>query len=163
LTLKQFAAVLCAFPNIDHVQSMLPGEPKSFVTRDVALRAFCLHNGIKPPDIAKLMRDIGVDLPDPRDEFRQLENRVKAYQSLGAVPYRPTPRGGKPPTDPALIAEVLDLLSSDALTAEEIAEGLEEEQKTIAAVLKGLVKIGDVFREGKGKQARYYVLEDGEE
>jgi hypothetical protein len=163
LSLAQFAAVLCTFPNIDRIQPMLPSEPKSFVTRDLVLLTYCERVGTDPANIGKLMREIGVDLPDPREEYRHLDDRVEAYKTLGAVPYRPTPRGGKPPTDPALIADVLDLLSSDALTGEEIAQGLEEEQKTIATVLRGLVKKGDVFREGKGKKARYYVLEEDAE
>lgn len=162
LSLTQYAAVLCGFPNIDRIQPMLPGEPKSFVTRDLALLTYCEKVTIKPPDVAKLMREIGVDLPDPKDGYGRLDDRVKAYQDLGAVPYRPTPRGGKPPTDPALIADVLGVMSTDGLTAEGVAEALEENEKTIATVLKGLVKDGEVFREGKGKRARFYVLE-GEE
>jgi biotin operon repressor len=117
--------------------------------------------GIDPVDVAKLMCEIGVDLPDPKPEFRRLDVRVAAFQDLGAVPYRPTARGGKTPTDPALIAEVEGLLSTDPMTVEEIAEALEQEEKTIRAVLKQLQKEGVAFREGSGKRARYYVVEEG--
>ena len=44
------------------------------------------------------------------------------------------------------------------MTAEEIAEALEQEEKTIRAVLKQLQKKGVAFREGTGKRARYYVV-----
>jgi hypothetical protein len=137
---------------------MLPGEPKSFVTRDLALLAYCQYEGIEPPEVPKLMREIGVDLPDPKPGFRRLDARVAAYRELGAVPYRPTPRGGKTPTDPALIAEVEGLLGTDPMTVEEIVGALEQEEKTIRAVLKQLQKEGVAYREGTGKRARYYVV-----
>jgi predicted HTH transcriptional regulator len=158
LSLPQYAAILCTFPNLDRSQPMLPGEPKSFVTRDLTLLAYCEQEGIGLPDIVKLMREIGVDLPDPKPEYRRLDDRVAAYRNLGAVPYRPTPRGGKTPTDPALIAEVEELLGTDPMTVEEIAEALEQGEKTVRAVLKQLQKEGVAFREGTGKRARYYVV-----
>jgi Eco57I restriction-modification methylase len=158
LSVPQYAAALCTFPNLDRSQPMLPGEPKSFVTRDLALVTFCAQEGVEPPDVAKLMCEIGVDLPDPKPAYRRLDDRVAAYRDLGAVPYRPTPRGGKTPTDPALIAEAEELLGTDPMTVEEIAEALEQEEKTIRAVLKGLQNQGIAFREGAGKRARYYVV-----
>jgi hypothetical protein len=158
LSLPQYAAVLCTFPNIDRSQPMLPSEPKSFVTRDLALLTFCAREGVEPPDVGKLMCEIGVDLPDPKAEYRRLDDRVAAYRDLGAVPYRPTPRGAKTPTDPALIAEVEELLGADPMTVEEIAEALEQEEKTVRVVLKQLQKEGVAFREGSGKRARYYVV-----
>ena len=160
LSLEQFAAVLCTFPNIDTIQPMLPGEPKSFVTRDLALLTYCQVTGTDPPDVSKLLRQIGVDLPEPRKEYRLLEARVAAARELGAIPYRPTPRGGKAPTDPALIDAVQDVLGADALTAAEVAELVEDEEKTVAVVLRGLEKQGFAFAEGKGKKRRYYVIED---
>jgi hypothetical protein len=160
LSLEQFAAVLSTFPNVDTVQPMLPGEPKAFVTRDLALLAYCQLTDIEPADISKLLRDIGVDLPDPRTEYRRLDARVAAARELGAVPYRPTPRGGKAPTDPALIEAVQDVLSTDALTVAEVAELVNDEEKTVATVLKGLEKQGLAFAEGRGKKRRYYVIED---
>jgi Eco57I restriction-modification methylase len=161
LSLPQYAAVLCSFPNLDRSQPMLPGEPKSFVTRDLALLTYCQREAMAPPNVPKLMREIGVDLPDPKPEFRKLDDRVAAYRDLGAVPYRPTPRGGKTPTDPALIAEAEELLGTDPMTVEEIAEALEQEEKTIRVVLKQLQREGVAFREGSGKRARYYVVEEG--
>jgi hypothetical protein len=160
LPLEQFAAVLCTFPNIDTIQPMLPGEPKSFVTRDLALLAYCRLTDTEPPDISKLLREIGVDLPDPRREYRLLDARVAAARKLGAIPYRPTPRGGKASTDPALIEAVQGVLGIDALTVAEIAEAAEDEEKTVAAVLKSLEKQGLAYAEGIGKKRRYYVIED---
>jgi biotin operon repressor len=161
LSLEQFAAVLSTFPNLDTVQPMLPGEPKSFVTRDLALLSYCRITGTEPSDVSKLLRDIGVDLPEPQKEYRMLDARVAAARALGAVPYRPTPRGGRAPTDPALVEAVQGLLGIDALSAAEVAEQLEEEEKTVAQVLKQLEKDGVVFSEGRGKGRRYYVVEEG--
>ncbi len=100
-------------------------------------------------------------LPEPKPEYRKVDHRVAAYRDLGAVPYRPTPRGAKTPTDPALIAEVEELLGADSMTVEEIAEALEQEERTIRTVLKQLQREGVAFREGSGKRARYYVVEEG--
>ena len=157
---EQFAAVLCTFPNIDTIQPMLPGEPKSFVTRDLSLLAYCQLTNTEPPDISKLLREIGVDLPEPREEHRLVDVRVSAARDLGAIPYRPTPRGGKAPTDPALIEAVQAVLGTDALTVAEVAEVVEEEDNIVAAVLKRLVKQELVFVEGKGKTRRYYMIGD---
>lgn len=160
LSLEQFAAVLCTFPNLDKVQPMLPGEPKSFVTRDLALLAYCQATDTDPPDISKLLRGIGVDLPDPKPQYRRLDARVEAARELGAIPYRPTPRGGRAPTDPALVEAVLAVIGPDALTVAEVAEAVDEEEKTVAAVLRALEKQGDAFAEGRGKTRRWYVIED---
>ncbi len=158
LSLQQFAAVLSTFPNLDTIQPMLPGEPKSFVTRELALLAYCRCTRQEPADVAELLHSIGVDLPEPRPELRRLDARVERYRQLGAVPYRPTPKGGRKPTDPALIEEVREFLSSDPTTAEEIADGLDEDVAAVTAVLKGLLRDGDVYAEGKGKHRRYYVI-----
>lgn len=160
LSLEQFTAVLCTFPNVDTIQPMLPGEPKSFVTRDLALLAYSQLTGANPPDISKLLSEIGVDLPDPRKDYRRVDARVAAARELGAIPYRPTPRGGKAPTDPQLIEAVQELLGPDALSATGIAETLDEEENTIAAVLKSLEREGAVFSEGRGKRRRYYAMEE---
>ena len=160
LSLEQFAALLCTFPNIDTTQPMLPGERKSFVTRDLALLAYCKLTNAKSPDISKLLHEIGVGISDPRKEYRLVNARVDAARTLGAIPYRPTPRGGKAPTDPALIEAVQDLLGTDALTVAEVAEAVEDEEKTVAAVLKSLEKQALAYSEGTGKKRRYYVIED---
>jgi len=56
LSLPQLAAVLCTFPNLDTIQPRLPGEPKSFVTRDLALLAYCQELRLDPPDIVPALR-----------------------------------------------------------------------------------------------------------
>ena len=159
LSLSQYAAVLSTFPNLDRSQAMLPGEPKCFVTRDLALRAFCEVTGAKKPDMAKLMREIDSGLPDPDPKYRDLDARIEAYRDLGAVAYRPTPRGGRVPTDPALIEDVTSVLSDDPLTAEEIANAVDAQGNVIATILKNLKKDGNVYVDGRGKNARYYVIE----
>jgi N-6 DNA Methylase len=160
LSLPQFAALLCGFPNVDRSQPMLPGEPKCFVTRDLALLAYCTRTHVEVPDMGKLMREIGSGLPDPRPEYRDLDARVKAYADIGAVPYRPTPKGGRTPTDPSLIDDILATLSSDARSSYEIADALGEDKGHVDRILKDLKKLGEVYVEGRGKNARYYVVGD---
>lgn len=159
LTLEQFVAALSTFPNVDTIQPMLPSEPKSFVTRDLALLAYCELTDQEPADISKLLREIGVDLPEPLTEYRLLDTRVTAYQELGAIPYRPTPRGGRPPTDPALIEAVQEALSSDAATASDIADMINEKEDSVRKVLEELRKGDEAYAEGRGKSKRYYVIE----
>jgi hypothetical protein len=160
LTLKQFAAVLLTFPRLDRSQPMLPGEPKCFVTRDMALAAFCEVAHIDKPDVAKLMREIDISLPDPNPEHRDVDARLYAYRRLGAIPYVPTPRGARVPTDPMLIDEVLAFLSDDALTPTDLADVLGAGEEVVTKILKDLRKSGDVYVEGRGKNARYYVVGD---
>jgi type I restriction-modification system DNA methylase subunit len=160
LSLEQFAAILCTFPNVDTVQPMLHGEPKSFVTRDLALLTYCQLSDTPLPDVSKLLHEIGVDLPDPLKEYRLLDSRVTAARQLGAIPYKRTPRGGRAPTDPALIEAVQEVLGVDALTPAEVAELANDEEKTVTAILKKLEKQGHAYVEGKGKMRRYYVIED---
>jgi hypothetical protein len=139
---------------------MLPGEPKCFATRDLALQAFCEITGSKKPDMAKLMREIGSGLPDPDPAYRDLDARLEAYRKLGAIAYRPTPKGGRVPSDPALIEDVMTVLSDDPVTAEEIADAVGAEEDVVARILKGLKKSGDVYVEGRGRNARYYLIEE---
>jgi hypothetical protein len=160
LTLEHYAAVFSAFPNLDRSEPMLPGEPKCFATRDLALAAFCEQTGSERPDVAKLMRTIGSGLPDPRSEFRYLESRIEEYRKLGATPYRPTARGARTPTDPSVIEDVLEAISGDPSTAVEIAEIIGEDESVVATIVKQLKKGGAVFSEGRGKGTRYYRLED---
>lgn len=161
LSAVQFAAVLSTFPNVDRSQPMLPGEPKCFVTRDLALLAYCQLAGTEPADVGKLLAEAGVALPAPTEARRRLDVRVDAYRELGAIPYRPTPRGGRTPTDPALIEAVAEVLSDEALAAAEVAELLDEDQALVTKVLKALVKEGLVFPEGRGRGVRYYMIEEG--
>jgi Eco57I restriction-modification methylase len=160
LSHSQYAAVLSTFPNLDRTQPMLPGEPKSFVTRDLALLSYSAQLGQEVADIVELLDDAGVELPPPQAELRRLDARVARYRELGAVPYRPTPRGGRPPTDPELIQAVQELLSDDAQTAIDIAEALEEEERVVKAILEGFVREGDAFADGRGKKRRFYVIEE---
>ncbi|HEV2811107.1 MAG TPA: N-6 DNA methylase [Acidimicrobiales bacterium] len=158
LSAPQFCAVLSTFPNVDRSQPMLPGEAKCFVTRDIALKAFCDLTGSESLDVAKLLREIGAGLPDPDPGYRDLSVRIGAYRDLGAVPYRPTPRGGRVPTDPSLVEDVVATLSDDAQSGEDIAEALGEDSELVTKILKDLRKTGDVYVEGRGKNARYYVV-----
>jgi hypothetical protein len=141
---------------------MLPGELKCFVTRDLALLTYAGLLGEKPPDIVEVLEAAGVDLPSPRHELRLLNARIERYRELGAVPYRPTPRGGRRPTDPELIEAVQELLTDDAQTALDIAETLEEDEKAVKAVLEQLAKDGEVYADGRGKRRRFYVIGDDE-
>jgi len=158
LSLVQFAAVLSTFPNVDRSQPMLPGEPKSFVTRDLALLAYCQEAGQPPADVHELLVAAGVDLPRPKAELRLLDARVAAARALGAVPYRPTPQGARTPTDPAFIEEVCSVLTVDAQTAEEVAEAIGAEAADVAKILKTLADDEQIFAEGRGKNRRYYVI-----
>jgi hypothetical protein len=158
LSLQQFAAVLSTFPGIDRSQPMLPGEPKCFATRDLAIHAYCEASQVDPPDIAKLMREINSGLPDPASSYSELPARINAYRLLDVVPYRPTPRGARIPTDPSLIQDVLALLTDDAQSSDELADALGEETQLVSRILNKLRKSGDVYVEGRGKNARYYVV-----
>jgi hypothetical protein len=162
LTPHEYAAVLSTFPNLDTVQPMLPGEPKSFVTRDLALLTYLDLLGQERRDIVDLLDAAGVDLPSPHPDLRRLDVRVDRYRKLDAVPYRPTPRGGRPPTDPELIEAVQALLTDDAQTAADMAEALEEDEKAVKAVLEQLARDGEVYADGRGKRRRFYVVGDEE-
>ena len=54
------------------------------------------------------------------------------------------------------------MLAEDGQTAGQIAEALEEEERTVKAILDGLVRRGEVFAEGRGKKRRFYVIEEDE-
>lgn len=159
LSLEQYVAVLSTFPGMDRVQPMLPGEPKSFITRDLALLAYCQATDTDPPDVAKLLRSVGVRVAEPQPDYRRLDLRVEAARELGAIPYRPTPQGGKPPEDPWVVAELRKTLSDDPATCAELAERLDRDDKQIRVLLDTLVGAGEAHRDGRGKTARYYVVE----
>lgn len=160
VSIDEFAAVLTSFPNLDRSQPMLPGEPKCFVTRDLALRAFCEVTGTKKPDVAKLMREIGSGLPDPAPEYRDLDARIEAYKELGAVPYRPTPKGARIPIDPSVVENVKLEVSDDPMTVAEIAEAVGEEEDLVKKILRDLKKSKEIFSEGRGAKTRYYRVEE---
>ena len=160
LTLREYAAVLSTFPLLDRVEPMLPGEPKSFVTRDLALLSFATEGGEQPPDVVEILQSAGIELPSPRDDLLRLDVRVARYREIGAIPYRPTPKGGRPPTDPALIEAVMVVLDEDPLTAETIADAVADEEATVKKVLDALVKNGECFGQGRGRSRSYYVIEE---
>jgi hypothetical protein len=160
LDLRKYTAVLSSFPLLDRAQPMLPGEPKSFVTRDLALLTFALRRGNKPPDIVELLESAGIELIRPRPDLRRLDIRVRRYRDLGAIPYRPNPKGARPPTDPALIEAVSEVLTDEPQTSETIAEVVEEEQTAVRKVLESLVKEGECFAQGRGRTRSYYVTEE---
>lgn len=160
LSLEQYAAVTVSFPNLDKSQPMLPGEPKCFFTRDLALSAYCELTGIEKPDVAKLMREIDSGLPDPAAEYRGLDERIAGYEELGAVAYRPTPKGARVPIDPSVVENVKLELSDDPMTAAELAEAMGEEEDLVKKILKDLKKTKEVFSEGRGAKTRYYTIED---
>lgn len=160
LSLREYTAVLSTFPLLDRVEPMLPGEPKSFVTRDVALLAFSRETRSEPPDIVELLESAGIELPPPRHDARRLDVRVHRYREMGAIAYRPTPKGGHPPTDPALIEAVTAVLSEEPQTVETLSEVLEEDETTVKKVLESLVKEGECFAQGRGRPRSYYVIEE---
>ena len=68
----------------------------------------------------------------------------------------------RPPTDPALVEDVVSALTEDGQTAAEIAAQLAEDERAVKSILDSLVKDGDAFADGRGKRRRYYVIgEDG--
>jgi hypothetical protein len=158
--LSQYAALLSTFPNLDRSQPMLPGEPKSFVTRDLALLAYAQRTAVEPLDIHALLESVGVNLPPPRPEFRRLDARVERYREIGAVPYRPTPRGARTPDDPELVDGVRELLAAEAQTAAALAEALDEDERIVKAIAERLTDTDAlVYAEGRGANRRYYVIE----
>lgn len=160
LGLRELTAVLSAFPLLDRVQPMLAGEPKSFVTRDLVLLALAERLGRPAPDIVELLSEAGIELPPPTPDLRRLDTRVERYRELGAVPYRPTPKGGRPPTDPALIEAVLHAITEQPESADTIAELVDEEEPTVRKVLQQLVKDHVCLAQGRGKTRSYYLMED---
>jgi hypothetical protein len=160
LTFTEYAALLSSFSMLDRVQPMLPGEPKSFVTRDLALQSFAELLETDPPELPELLYEAGIDLPMPRLEYRTLDQRLEAYRELGAVPYRPTPRGGRPPTDPALIEAIHAALEAEPQAAEEVAERVNEEEASVKKVLRRLAKDDEIYAQGRGASRGYYVMEE---
>ena len=66
LSAVQYTAVLSTFPNLDRTQAMLSGEPKSFVTRDLALSAFLRATGVEAAPISELLERAGDVFENPR-------------------------------------------------------------------------------------------------
>jgi hypothetical protein len=74
----------------------LPGEPKSFITRDLALlELFKLRGKTPPADIVDFFAGAGVDIRAITGPLRDLAERVVEATRLGAVAYIPSGRGGE--------------------------------------------------------------------
>lgn len=91
LSEEDFAYVLSTFPLLDRDQPALPGEPKSFITRDLALLALFSLRGKEPPtDIVAFFADAGIDIRRQTGKLLDLRERVRvAIEELGAVAYQP--------------------------------------------------------------------------
>jgi len=95
LTAHEFARVLAWFRLLDQDQSAFEGEPKSTITRDLALREFFRQTEQKPPkDIVAFYGEAGVDLAPITGPLRDLDQRIKAWGTSGAIAYLPSGRGG---------------------------------------------------------------------
>jgi hypothetical protein len=112
LSEHDFAYVLNSFPLLDRDQPPLPGEERSFVTRDLALLAlFLLRSKTPPVDVIAFFNEAGVDIRYRTGPIIDLNERVRiATQELGAVAYQPSShdRDGNSETDEILDQEELD-------------------------------------------------------
>lgn len=92
LSEHDFAYILCTFPLLDRDQPALAGEPKSFITRDLALLALFDLRGKKPPEnIVAFFAEAGVDIRHQTGLVVNLHGRVRlALEELGAVAYQPS-------------------------------------------------------------------------
>ncbi len=102
LSQEDFAYILTTFPLLDRDQPALPDEPKSFITRDLALLALFRLRGETPPaDIVDFFAGAGADIREITGPIRDLEQRVYEAAQLGAVAYIPSGRGGDVEMGPA--------------------------------------------------------------
>ena len=94
LSEHDFAYILCTFPLLDRDQPVLLGEPKSFITRDLALLAlFDLRGKAPPENIVNFFAEAGVDIHHQTGPVVNLRGRVRvALKELGAVAYQPSRR-----------------------------------------------------------------------
>jgi hypothetical protein len=92
-----FACILSTFPLLDRDQTALPGEPKSFITRDLALLALFTLRGKTPPDnIVSFFATAGVDIRHQTGDIIDLRKRVRvAQQEFGAIAYQPSGHEGE--------------------------------------------------------------------
>jgi hypothetical protein len=96
LSAEDFAYILTTFPLLDRDQPALPGEPKSFITRDLALLALFKLRGERPPaDIVDFFAAAEADIRAITGPLRDLEGRVVEATRLGAIAYIPSGRGGQ--------------------------------------------------------------------
>jgi hypothetical protein len=95
LSEADFAYILTTFPILDRDWPALPGEPKSYITRDTALLAlFTLREQEPPADIVPFFAAAGADISGNTGPVRALAERVAQARALGAVAYVPSGRGG---------------------------------------------------------------------
>jgi hypothetical protein len=100
LSESDFAYILSTFPLLDRDWPALPGEPKSYITRDMALlELFKLRGKTPPDDIVAFQREAGVDaasgLAAITGEVRSLAERVRLAVEAGAIAYVPSGRGAR--------------------------------------------------------------------
>jgi hypothetical protein len=101
LSEEDFAYILSTFPLLDRNMPPLPGEPKSFITRDLALLALFKLRGKAPPaDIVDFFAAAWADIRAITGPLRDLEERVVEATRLGAVAYIPSGRGGEIEVEP---------------------------------------------------------------
>jgi hypothetical protein len=94
LSEADFAYILTTFPLLDRDQPALPGEPKSFITRDQALLALFELRGQQPPaDVVEFFAVAGADIAAVTGPVRGLAERVALAKELGGVAYVPSGRG----------------------------------------------------------------------
>ena len=79
-----FAFILSTFPLLDRDQPALPEEPKSFITRDLALLALFTLRGKEPPDnIISFFATAGVDIRHQTGAIVDLRKRALQSHLLG--------------------------------------------------------------------------------
>ncbi len=110
LSVEDYAYILSTFFLLDRSQPTLPGdrfirprrggrvqdEPRSYVTRDLALLTYCEHKGVDPPNnIVEFFARAGVAIERTTGPVRDLRERVERAMALGSVAYIPTPPRGR--------------------------------------------------------------------
>ncbi len=104
---EDFAYILTTFPLLDRDQPPLPGEPRSFITRDQALLAlFELRRKPPPEDIVAFFAQAGADIAPVTGPLRDLRERVLWAWELGAVAYVPSRRGGEEAVEEVETSEI---------------------------------------------------------
>jgi type I restriction-modification system DNA methylase subunit len=90
LSEQDFAYILTTFPLLDRDQPPLPGEQKSYITRDSALLELFKLRGKQPPDdIVAFFAAAGADISSSTGPVRRLHERVAQAVGMGAVGYLP--------------------------------------------------------------------------
>lgn len=114
LSASDFAYILTTFPLLDRDMPALAGEPKSTITRDLALLALHrLRRQPPPPDIVPFFAAAGANISDITGPIRALAARVHEACKLGAVAYIPSGRGA--PIAPAEALRQLNLFTEDTV------------------------------------------------